>query len=586
MSVLAALARAYDRMAERQEIPAIGYSSQRIGYLVLLLENGSPAQAPICLLESGSSKRAPLEVVPQPAKRTRDLAPNFLWDKTSYALGVSKRQSKRTAKEHAAFVSFHEWALAGTDDAGLAALLSFLRRWKPGDFHTFGWPEEMKDQNVVFALESDLPHNIRLHDRPAARVVWSGITARESTNKGVCLVTGERAPIARIHPAIKGVWGAQTSGSSIVSFNLDAFDSYGHERGYNSPVSERIAFAYTTALNKFLEPGSRNRLQIGEASMVFWAEGSGFELAEAVFRGILGGEIASDLEQDNWTRAETVLAGLLEGRPLGQVAPELTDNVRLYVLGLAPNASRLSVGFWLEENFQAIVEEYRRFADEMSVNPSSDDDSLTLRRCLLETAAMGKREHLPPSLASDFLWAVLTGSSYPLTLLSTLLMRLRADKSISTLRLAMLKAVLTRNFKMETPMALDAEFKDKGYLLGRLFAVYEQIQIAALGYNVNATFKDRFYASASSRPRKMFHLMASGSTNALALIGKQKPGYRVALEKSIGAIMDMMSPADDPFPSFLSSKQQVLFGLGYHHQRNTFRISRSMASADVEGNIQ
>lgn len=199
---------------------------------------------------------------------------------------------------------------------------------------------------------------------------------------------------------------------------------------------------------------------------------------------------------------------------------------------------------------------------------------------------LGKRENVPPNLAGEVLRAILTGTRYPLTLLSTILMRLRADKTVSALRVALLRAVLIRNYgytDKEAPVAFDPDNTNKGYLLGRLFAVYEQVQGAALGRGVNATVKDKFYGAASAQPRKVFALLASGSANHLSKLGKIRPGARVNLEKEIGAIMDLMSPGGDPFPASLSAEQQALFGLGYYHQRNQFFVAKDHdASAQKE----
>src|SRR6476659_4181701 len=189
---------------------------------------------------------------------------------------------------------------------------------------------------------------------------------------------------------------------------------------------------------------------------------------------------------------------------------------------------------------------------------------------LIETAVLRKSENIQPSLAGEWMRAILTDTPYPLTLLSTLIMRLRADHDINALRVAILKSILIKNFNMEVPVSFDPECRETGYLLGRLFAVYEQIQTAALGRNVNATIKDKFYGAASAQPRKVFRMLEAGSANHLSKIGKQKPGLRVNFEKTIGSIMVSMSPSDDPFPAALPDKSQALFGLGYYHQRNEF----------------
>lgn len=576
MSMLASLAHAYERMAEKGDVPPFGYSNEKIGFLISLDEDGSPASV-IDLREGESKKKRPRHMaVPQPVKRTSGIAPNFLWDKTSYVLGITAGGGKRLAEEHAAFLERHRQALIETDDPGLRAFWRFLERWTPEDFERLGWPEDMKDQNIVFALEGDRRHNIRMHDRPAARALWDRMQSDGDKAEAMCLVSGKRAPVSRLHPAIKGVWDAQSSGASIVSFNLDAFTSYGHEQGDNAPVSEETAFAYTTVLNKFLERDSGHRVQIGDASTVFWADGSDADIAEGIFSAMIEG-VDDDIDEGSEAKkVGAILDKLRAGKRLKDFDPGLAKGVRFYVLGLAPNAARLSVRFWFEGDFGTLAENYLRFMADMEIAPRTDHEAhAPLWRYLVETAAMRKRENVPPNLAGEWLRAILAGTRYPLTLLSNVLMRLRADKHINALRVAMLKAVLIRNYKMEVPVALDSDNTNKGYLLGRLFAAYEQTQSAALGRRVNATVKDKFYGAASAQPRKVFALLESNSANHLSKVGKRAPGYKETLEKVIGGIMDLMSPSDDPFPPSLSSEQQALFGLGYYHQRNAFFKSKT-----------
>lgn len=571
MSALAALARAYDRMAARHEVPAFGYSTQNIGFLISLNEDGSVAGPPIDLRSTeGKRRNARPLAVPQPVKRTSGIAPNFLWDKSAYVLGITAGEGKRTAAEHAAFVARHREWLGGTEDGGLLALLAFLEAWHPDQFAHLGWPDEIKDQNIVFALERERLDNIFIHDRPAARELWARLLAPSETNEpAVCLVTGMKSPIARLHPAIKGVWGAQSSGASIVSFNLDAFSSYGHEQGDNAPVSEAAAFAYTTALNRFLERDSHHRVQIGDASTVFWADAGDPEAASEAER-IFANIVAAEDEKIVTRRIETVLGKIHAGIAVSDIVDDLPKGVRFYILGLAPNAARLSIRFYLEDDFGVIMRRYLEHLERLRIVPPPREATPSIWRMLIETAVLRRSENIQPNLAGEWMRAILSGAPYPMTLLSTLIMRLRADHDVNALRVAMLKSVLMRNFDMEVPVALDPACNDRGYLLGRLFALYEHVQTAALGRNVNATIKDKYYGAASAQPRKVFHLLESGSANHLSKIGKLKPGLRVNFERQIGAIMDLMEPGDDPFPASLPEKSQALFGLGYYHQRNEF----------------
>jgi CRISPR-associated protein Csd1 len=367
--------------------------------------------------------------------------------------------------------------------------------------------------------------------------------------------------------------------------HIPALASYGHEQGYNAPISEAVAFQYTTALNTFLA-GTINRIQIGDASTVFWADASDATTAK-IAESTFGAMFANVDETVEAGKIGDILRRIRNGQPLKEFAPELAEGVRFYVLGLAPNAARLAIRFWFEDSFGVVAKNYQRFVQEMKIAPPSRDEHPALWKYLLEIAVatkrlksrasratrprVGMRDNVPPNLAGEWMRAILTGTPYPLTLLSMVLMRVRADKNVSALRIGILKAVLIRNFKVrEAPVALDATNTNKGYLLGRLFATYEQAQSAALGRNINATIKDRFYGAASAQPRKVFPLLDRGSANHLSKVGKQRPGQRVNLEKAISAILEQMSPASDPFPTSLPAEDQALFALGYYHQRNEF----------------
>ncbi|MBP7003411.1 type I-C CRISPR-associated protein Cas8c/Csd1 [Amaricoccus sp.] len=587
MSVLAALARAYGRL---DGAPPFGFSTEKVGFIVTLRADGAPAHA--VDLRRDDRKRTPAAVlVPQAVKRTVGIAPNFLWDKTAYALGVTAGEGKRTAQEHEAFKERHRAWLDGTEDPGLRAFLGFLDRWTPGDFAALGWDESLRDANVVFALESEWEDAL-LHDRPAARAAWARKAGAEASDPKICLVSGEPGPVARLHPSIKGVWGAQTAGASLVSYNLDAFTSYEHEQGDNAQVSEAAAFAYTTALNIFLDRESGHRLQIGDASTVFWAESGDREAArtaEDMFAVLFGGESRGDdakaVAGEDAAQARRVgarLAAIREGRPLAEIDPALAEGVRFFVLGLAPNAARLSVRFYVEDSFGEIARRYRRFLEDMAIEPPPPGQP-GLWRWLVELAVQGKRENVPPNIAGDWMRAILTGAPYPRTLLSAALMRARADQSVNVFRAAMMKAVLVRNSRQEVPVSLDEDNPNAAYQLGRLFAVMEGAQYAALG-RVNAPIGDRYYAAASSTPARVFATLLRGLKVHIADIRKQEPSAGVPgrglsgwFDKRVAAIMERL-PAD--LPKTLRLEDQARFAIGYYHEKAR-RHSSSKADTDA-----
>ncbi len=581
--ILQALQRYYERLVARggADISPFGYSAEKISFEIVLSEGGQIVSVNSMQVQSGKKAVPRVMTVPQPAKRTVGIKSNFLWDKTSYVLGVSAT-SKRADKEHEAFKNLHMEALKDTEDVGLKALLVFLNTWKPEQFVPPLFTEEKMDANFVFRIENEKQW---LHERPAARDARASLLGGGDDDADVvighCLVSGKTEPVARLHPSIKGVYGAQTAGASIVSFNQESFTSYGKSQGENAPVSEVSAFAYTTVLNHLLRSGEQNRqrLQMGDTSVVFWAEAD--DAAESA--------LSEDLLANLWLMEESVtdvqevgaLRNALEklrlGRPLNEIDPRLKESTRIYVLGLAPNASRISIRFWFVNTLGELTKNIAQHARDLYIEPVPWKQMPTPRRLALVTAPirkndMAKQDDVSPQLAGDLMRAVLSGARYPESLLANLVMRMRSDGAVTGIRVALCKAVLARKTRWsnnqsddmeEVPVSLDVESRNPAYLLGRLFAVLETTQESALGKSVNATIRDRFYGAASATPAAVFPMLIRNAQNHLSKIGKDKKGWEVTLKKTIAEIVDGLP---DHFPRSFSLQEQGRFAIGYYHQ--------------------
>lgn len=306
-------------------------------------------------------------------------------------------------------------------------------------------------------------------------------------------------------------------------------------------------------------------------------------MAESLFAGMFDTpEAAHDDDSIEAKKIAAKLERIRRGERLAEVEPQLTQGVRFHVLSLAPNAARLSVRFYWENDFAQLTRNYQAYLEDTKIEPPPRDGWPPLWRYLVELAVLNKRENIPPNLAGEWTRAILTRTPYPMTLLATALMRIRSDGEVNALRAAVLKSVLVRNFNKEAPVALNPTFSDsKGYLLGRLFAAYEEVQRAALGGNVNATIKDKFYGAASASPQKVFATLDSGAQNHFTKLRKINAGRAVNLDQLIMSIMDQMSPDKDPIPAFLNAPEQGLFGLGYYHQRSDFFRKRDTKTDSV-----
>lgn len=563
--ILQALHHYYQRKTADPEahMAPPGFEWKEIPFIVELDAQGSPVQIEDTRDGDGKKKRAHAYLVPQGVKRASGIVSNLFWDNVEYALGADTRgKPERVIEQHQAFIArIEELPEAALADVGVQAILHFLRRADVEMLTHFApWPEMLEtNPNLTFRLKGDVD---LVCQRPH---VVNALTQIDGTAKSdeLCLVTGEPDESERLHTSIKGVWGAQSSGANVVSFNLDAFNSYGKTQGGNAPVGKRAAFGYTTALNHLLRKDSTQRLQVGDTSVVSWAD-KPTELESTVV------DIFGEPPKDDPDRNTRAVASLYKAIDHGLLENDEGKN-QFFVLGLAPNAARIAIRFWNHSTLADMAVRIRQHFDDLAIERAPHDPPyLSLFRLLVSVATLGKADNIPPNLSGDLVRSVMEGLPYPQTLLSAAVRRIRAEHEVTYPRAALIKASINRstrysnpNVKEELRMSLDESNMNVGYRLGRLFAVLEKIQEDA-NPGLNATIRDRFYAAASSNPVTVFSTLLKLKNHHLSKIDHK--GRAINLEKRLGAIMEGISD----FPAQLGLADQGRFAIGYYHQRQDF----------------
>lgn len=581
MTILQALNGYYERMAARGEAEAPGWSREKFGWCLILDVDGNPVDVQDLHDTAGKKPVVTLRDVPAAVKRTVGIAPNTLWDKTNYTFGRTAGAGRRSTEEHAAFRSATLALIGDSADPGLVALRRFLEGWTPDRFDAPPFRLEMLDANFLFRLEGDDGY---LHQRAAARALVEAVES-DASQSAFCLVTGISAPVARLHPTIKGVEGAQMAGASLVSFNLDAFESYGKAQGHNAPTSQVASFRYGAALNRLLDRGSANRTRIGDATVVFWADCASDEAAAGAAEGLFNSFFTPPPLQDadEATRLRAMLADVARGRTLSEVNPKLAAGTRFHILGLSPNAARLSIRFWLSDDFEVFARRLAEHFVDLEIEPGPWRGAApSINRLLVKTTAlMEKFENIPPQLAGELTRAVLQGSAYPQSWLAAAVIRLRAgDDPLTGWHAAAIKAVLARDHRIDprkkgVPVSLDREHPNIAYQLGRLFAVLETAQRMALG-KVNASIRDRYFGAASATPASVFPLLLRGVQNHLGKLRKDGKGGWI--EREIEDILDVVGV---DLPRSLPLAEQGRFAIGYYHQRKTQFAGRPEIAAEL-----
>ena len=562
--ILQALKEYYDRKAADSDscIAPLGWEWKEIPYLIVLHRDGSFARVEDTQEFGGKKKRAKKFLVPQSVKRSSGIAANLLWDNVEYVTGVvCKGKPERVEAQHADFVSrLNELSNCRSVDP----VRAFLAQEGRGErlAAALEWKNAVETCAFVsFKIEGAMTPIFNEED-VKAQIDGNLLLKNNDAIDSVCMVSGSRDAVATLHPAIKGVQGTNTTGGNIVSFNFQAASSFGKNQGENAPVGEQTAFKYTTALNSLLGKDSRHKIAVGDSTTVFWSEKNSSLEDEFV-------DLFGEPGTDDPDKGVDAVERLLSSVKTGSFASE-HDSTRFYVLGLSPNSARISVRFW---HVGTVSEMEKRFADWFEdlriVHSSKEKEHLSLWRLLVSTAVQGKSENINPNLAGSVMRSILNGSALPDTLRNAVLVRIKAERrtkaerDLSYPRVKLLKAYLNRKLtERKITMSLDDENTNVGYCLGRLFATLEKIQEEA-NPGINATIRDKFYASASASPNTVFGNLMRLKNHHLS---KLPQGRAIYFDKMLGVIIEKVSL----FPPHLSLDEQGQFAIGYYHQRQDF----------------
>ena len=585
--ILQRLAEHYDRIAAQEQLAMPGWSQQRVSFCILLEPNGTLVDIQDVRVLDGKKMRAQLMIVPGQGKPSGSgITPCFLWDSPEYLLGTSNdpAKDKRAPRTYEAFRDAHTALESSINHPEFSAVCTFLRSWKPQEAGL--WKAKLAEVATNFGVFRIVGQQHYVH-----QVVARPSVAEEGTADTIsmCLITGERGPIARLHePKIKGVTGAQTAGALLVSFNAPAFESYGNDQGSNAPIGEATVFKYANALNHLL---ATRRKGLGDATVTWWSNGVVVTEVDDLLEDIFGSAYAKDEtgEVEDLTRAEEAekLLEQIRSGTMNSGAAKI-DNVptRYFILGLSPNASRLSVRLWIEAEAMELQKRLQQHTTDLKLQ--SDRPSPAVWNIVTAT---GRAEHeangrfkkfdastVSPQLAGDLARSVLTGGAYPQSLLSTMIRRIRSDGEVHFTRVSAIKAVLVRNSRIagnpqEIPLELDTNQSDVAYKCGRLFALLEKAQSDSLGDDLNSTIKDRYFSSASATPALVFPRLFRLNGHHLA---KLEPRTKIFYERQIGRAME--KPFG--FPRQLTLEQQGRFIVGYFQQRQSLYTKKEAPSTE------
>ncbi len=595
--ILQSLVKYYEILAEdeKSNIPKPCYCTAKVSYALNISKEGDLLEVIPLKISSGKGNKYIPQVmeVPEQKKKTSGIRPNFLCHNSSYILGLdNKGNPDRSRNCFKAFKDLHYTILKDIDCEEAIAVINFINKW---DIEKATNHPALKDNledvisgsNIVFWLDG----KGYIHQNAKIKRAWERykLNSSDGQQEGQCLVSGNICKIARLHPNIKGVRGAKSGGAALVSFNAKAYESYGKNdaQGLNAPVGEYAAFSYTTALNYILADNAHKQY-LGDTTVVFWAESLDRGILDFTSLFLDPGELETvGTEKEKYKRDERavrevkgVFSKISQGLRFDYIAEEFDEDTNFYILGLSPNAARLSIRFFIKDSFGGFVEKIAQHYIDMKIEKQFDNepDFFPIWRILYETVSpKAEEKSASPLLAGSVLRAILTGSPYPSALFNAIMLRIRADREINYCKSSIIKAYLSRKYRSQEKykevlvMSLNEQSTNRAYVLGRLFAVLEKAQKDASDGNLNTTIKDRYFSSACATPANVFPILLRLAQHH---ISKSDYGYQT--DKKIEQIMNLLDVENNPIPTHLSLEEQGIFALGYYHQRNAEYTSKKV----------
>lgn len=579
--ILSALTNYYEHLLKEGKVGQDGWSSAKVSYAITLDQEGHVKG--IQLLERPVQRGekevfAPVDrFVPFQKGRSRQIAPYFMCDNAKYLLGawiptgdlvMDEKNQKQAQAYFEASANYHKNILKNCDSPLAKAMIRFFDTW---DFEenkeqlNVEWDKVTAASGLLIFRSFETTEEILKDDE--IHKTWDESLNQDSVDKmGRCLVTGKNAPIARLHPLLKGVRGAQSSGAALVSFNGNAFESYGKEQGDNAPVSEYAAAAYGKALNFLLKDESHHRV-IGDTTMVFWADTE--ENEDGYARFLL--EFSGDLDVSEEHKLLCIMDAIAKGRTCEYDEGELKPDTKFYILGLSPNAARISVRFFYNSTFGNMISNIKAHYDRLTIEKPSyvKKEYPSISDILFETVnKKATNKQVQPILVGAFMESVLHNRRYPAAIYSHMMLRIHAEHEINRNRAAMLKAYIIKNYpdkkEVVDSMKLNDDTEYTPYVLGRLFAVLEDVQRSAIG---KETLRDRYFNSASSTPAVVFPQLLKLANSHMRVLARDNKGLQIKKEKEMESLFQKI---DSSFPARLSLEDQGIFMIGYYHQVQKF----------------
>ena len=436
-----------------------------------------------------------------------------------------------------------------------------------------------KEGNMTFVIEGAGGRLVEMQCvQDAIKEKYEQKLRAKSKYNGLCTVCGtDEYPILdESHGGIKMPKG-QTSGSMLVSYNENAFESYGLKGNLNSGICTKCARNYVEALKFLTQNGHEifdsngkkefkytNRQKISDDTIaLFWTKVPDDDI-----------DPWSDICQPTVERIRKMFSSVASGS-CQRVDTDVVNY--FYCCTLSSAAARIAVRDWMAMSVAKYQSNLKQWFEDIATIKDGEvyypGINTILNNCIKKKTNKTQSDYKAKSRIGTMLWyAALTNSSLPLMILQSVLSQIEHENDkycgFSVEKSTVIRLILNRNNKNKCKMEnkLDEQNLSKAYLCGRLFALICKLQYSAQG-EVNSSVKDRFFASVSVSPARVMGLLLAKYVPVYQKKSRRMGKYSYAVD-----IADVAAKIGH-FPDKFSLTERGEFALGYYYQYNNQKKS-------------
>lgn len=545
----------------------------------------------ICVTESDKEWYVPVLCV-----RSSNTKSNFLIDNKKYIYGYDIKTDKAKLCQND-FIQNLKKCIDITDNKYIKVIYNYLINNPEidsslSDDKNTNWISfnVIEDNIDHFVFDMEDPLNIEIKN------YWSNIN---STTSGVnkCSITGTSFNYNKDDLVKKVKFPGFEAGISLLCYNFDSVNSYGFNDSENAMISPFVSRNIVEAINDMCKRDSNHSIRLKQTSddssvLLYWnkhnlSDDNDFEIN---FQNIL---LESDLN-----KLHDIEYKIKSGNKIN-----IKNDLPFYMLFLNGKQGRIMVKNFIDTTTENIIKNMKQYFEDIEFETlfglHSEKSEKYVKPNITNlftsfdsSSKLSTQIQVPSKYVNEFVHCALLNKKFPNYIFKFALNRLIRNNSITNKQfvhkvrinnlLKLLKCCLNRNYNRKIKSTMDYENTSKGYLLGRLCACIEKMQLIYDPTQSKHTIIEVKFRKLLDNFNMVFPNidMKYSSVYLPKCKSDERCGIAIYIDKIYQSIISQIDAKE--LKTKFNQFDKVDFIFGYHHQQSDFYKTKEKENKNEE----